>query len=175
VTEHFVLRCFCVINFIDLFMSSTLTSLICSIWKIRNILFLLHSFILDSQQVVQNCWFFPSAYILYNLTILSLPKMSFIKSSDYLFLANIPLFRTASKTLLWDSGTGAVLNKPATAAFCARFGSWMDLRCNPKMNMLYQSSIQVTGSEELPGIDLKSEEPLAELSQLRSHLPFYFR
>lgn len=160
-TENFLLWCYCVINFIGLLISHSLMHLISSIWVILWFFFTLQFWIHSRLSKTADYFFQPtssSIWLSFHYPkCLSLNHQITFSQQIYHILGQ--LLRHCFAILGW-----AVLKKPATAAFCVRFGSWMDSRCSPKMYALYQSSLRVTGSEEQPGIDFKPGEPLAELS-----------
>lgn len=94
-----------------------------------------------------------------------------ITSSQKIYYHLGQLLRHSSE--LW--GMGSVFNEPATAAFCARFVSWMDSRCSPKMNALYWSSLEVTGFWKATRNRFQTRRTHGKIvSQLRAHIHFYF-
>lgn len=96
-----------------------------------------------------------------------------ITSSQKIYYHLGQLLRHSSE--IW--GMGSVFNEPATAAFCARFVSWMDSRCSPKMNALYWSSLEVTGFWKATRNRFQTRRTHGKIvSQLRAHihLKFFF-
>lgn len=162
-SENFVLWCYCVINFIDLLMSYSLTHLISSIWVILwfyffiTLQFWIHSRLSKTADYFLQPTSSPIWLSFHCPKCLSLNHQITFSQHIYHCLGR---FLRHCFAILGQ----AVLKKPATVAFCARFGSWMHSRCSPKMSTLYWSSLWVTGSGEQPGIDFKPGEPLAELS-----------
>lgn len=94
-----------------------------------------------------------------------------ITSSQKIYYHLGQLLRHSSE--IW--GMGSVFNEPATAAFCARFVSWMDSRCSPKMNALYWSSLEVTGFWKATRNRFQTRRTHGKIvSQLRAHIHLNF-